>query len=140
MPDTPIPSVVAMLVCDQVIAEQGTGKKSLIGVFENIHAPGFPVLQGRMAVYARLVDAEGKYRFLIRLVKLDGEKIVAELQFETEIADRLSAAELPINIANIVLPEAGKYEFQLYANDVFLHRVTMNVIHGGFPWQQQPSR
>jgi len=42
MADAPIPSVVAMLVCDQVISEQDTGMKSLIGVYEKHQLPGVP--------------------------------------------------------------------------------------------------
>lgn len=141
MADAPIPSVVAMLVCDQVISEQGTGKKSLIGVFENINAPGFPT-QTRLAIYAKLVDASGHYNILIRLVNLKDETKVADLKAELNIADPTACAELAINIVGIILPAAGKYEFQLYANDAFLHRVTMNavLIQGGLQWQPPKSR
>jgi len=141
MANAPIPSVVAMLVCDQVISEQGTGKKSLIGVFENINAPGFPT-QTRLAIYAKLVDADGHYDFLIRLVNLKNETKVAEIRAETRIVDPMACAELAINIVGIILPEPGKYEFQLYANDAFLHRVTMNVVlvQGGPQWPQPKSR
>lgn len=136
MPDPPpIPSVVAMLVCDQIISEQGTGKKSLIGIFETLFSLGFPA-PARLAVYAKLVDAQGRYRFQIRLVNLKDEKAVADLSFEGNITDPLSSAELGVNMANIMLPEPGRYEFQLYANDIYLHRVTMNVVQGGPPWLQ----
>jgi hypothetical protein len=40
MADAPILRVVAMLVCDQIINEQGTNKKSLIGVFGNFNGAG----------------------------------------------------------------------------------------------------
>jgi hypothetical protein len=48
--NAPIPSVVAMLICDQVIAEQGTNKKSLIGVFEIFNALVFPTMIPRIAI------------------------------------------------------------------------------------------
>jgi hypothetical protein len=141
MPEAPIPSVVAMLVCDQVISEQGTGKKSLIGIFENISAPAFPT-QTRLAIYAKLVDASGYYHILIRLVNLKDESKVAEIKAELKIIDPTACAELALNIAGIILPAAGKYEFQLYANDAFLHRVTMNAVllQGGLQWQPPKSR
>lgn len=142
MPNEPIPNVVAMLVCDQVIVEQGSGKKSLIGVFEQIKAFSFPT-QTKLAIYAKLADASGHYTFLIRLVNLKDETKVAELKAEANISEG-ATGEFAINIAGIVLPEAGKYEFQLYANDVYLHRVTMtaDIMPGGPPWlqQQQKSR
>lgn len=38
MPEGPVPTLKAILVCDQVITEVGT---SLIGVFEIINTPNF---------------------------------------------------------------------------------------------------
>src|ERR1035441_8953551 len=84
MADAPIPSVLAMLVCDQVIGEQGTGKKSLIGIFDNLHAPGFPT-QTRLAVYVKLADAQGNYKFRIRLVKLKDEAPIADLNADMTV-------------------------------------------------------
>jgi hypothetical protein len=141
MSDVPIPSVVAMLVCDQVITEFGTGKKSLIGIFENINSSIFPT-QVKMGFYARLVDAEGDYDVLIRLVNLKDESRVADIKAEAKGLKRDAAAELVLNVAGIVLPEPGKYEFQLFANDAFLHRVTMNAVlmSGGIQWLQPKSR
>jgi hypothetical protein len=140
MADAPIPSVVAMLVCDQVIVEQGTGKKSLIGVFENVNSTAFP-MQARLAIYAKLVDASGHYDFLIRLVNLKDETKVAEIKAEANI-DPMAPAEFAINFVGMIFPEPGKYEFQLYANGTYLHRVTMNaiLIQGGTQWPQRKSR
>jgi hypothetical protein len=139
MADAPIPSVLAMLVCDQVIAEQGTGKKSLIGVFDNINSAAFPA-QSRLAVYVKLADAQGHYKFRIRMVKLKDEAVVADINTEATIADSTSPTEFAINMIGIMLPEPGKYEFQLWSNDTYLHRITLNAIQGGFPWQQQPHQ
>ena len=136
MPDAPVPSVLAMLVCDQVIAEQGTGKKSLIGIFDNLQAPGFPT-QTRFAVYAKLADAQGQYKFRIRLVNLKDESPVADINADMTLPDSTNPAELAINMIGIILPEPGKYEFQLWGNGTYLHRITLNAIQGGFPWQQQ---
>ena len=38
----PRPSVKAILICDQIIHEFGTNKKSLIGIFQDIHLAQFP--------------------------------------------------------------------------------------------------
>jgi uncharacterized protein DUF6941 len=140
MIDAPIPSVVAMLVCDQVIAEQGTNKKSLIGVFEIFNAFGFPVFIPRIAIYVKLADAFGKYQFKLRLVRLKNEQLVAEINVEAEVKDSAHYTELMLNMGNLPFPEAGKYEFQLYAGDVYLHRVTVQALlaqlpPGGQLWQ-----
>ena len=131
-----------MLVCDQVIAEQGTNKKSLIGVFEVFNALEFPTLIPRIAIYVKLADAFGMYHFKLRLVKLKNESLVAEIGMDADVKDSAHYTELVLNMANLPFPEHGKYEFQLYAGDVYLHRVTMQAVlaqlpPGGPLWQPQ---
>jgi hypothetical protein len=141
--NAPIPTVVAMLVCDQVITEYGTNKKSLIGIFENIYTFTAPAIVPRLSVYVRLLDAEGKYEFTLRLVRLKDEALVAEVKIAAEIGEPLHCAEVGLNMVNLALPELGKYEFQLYTGDVYLHRVTMELTKppGGTTWpQHQPPR
>ena len=142
MPNLPIPSVVAMLVCDQIITEEGTKKKSLVGVFDNFGSLAFPVLFQRLAVYVKLADAMGDYLFKLRIVKLKDESLVAEMGIQATIADASQYAELAISMGNLPIQEPGKYEIQMYAGDIYLHRVTMNAVlaqspQGGPSWQQQ---
>ena len=141
MTEPPIPSVVAMLVCEQIITAQENNAKSLIGVFENIGAMSFPSPVNRIAIYAKLVDAQGRYQFKFRFVSLKDETLVAEMLLDADIKDSAYCAELTLNLQNFpVLPAPGKYEFQLYVGDVYLSRVTINAIQiqpqGGAPWQQ----
>jgi len=73
-------------------------------------------------------DAAGDYLFKLRLVKLKDEALVAEIGIQASVNDINLYTELALNMANLQFPETGKYEFQLYAGDVYLHRVTMNAI------------
>jgi hypothetical protein len=142
MANLPIPSVVAMLVCDQIITEQITNKKSLIGVFDNFYSLTFPTLMVRLAIYVKMADAVGNYMFKVRVVKLKDESLIAEIGVQAQIADASQYSELALNMGNVPIPEAGKYEFQLYMDDVYLHRVTMLAMlaqlpRGGPQWQPQ---
>lgn len=130
MSSASVPSVMAMLICDQIINEQGTNKKSLMGVFQQVNAPGFPVMVPRMAVYVRLADVMENTVFKLRIVKLTGfdESLIAEAPLEIVIQDPTKPAELGFQMLNFVFPEAGKYEFQLYAEDIYLQRVTMDAV------------
>jgi len=57
------PSVQAFLVCDQVIEDSVTKKKSLIGLFTHLQAMSFPFQHQQMGLYFCLTDAEGNYQF-----------------------------------------------------------------------------
>jgi hypothetical protein len=131
-----------MLLCDQIITEEGTKKKSLIGVFENFGSLTFPVLFPRLAVYVKLADAIGDYLFKLRVVKLKDESLIAEVGIQARIADASHYAELALTMGNIPVPEPGKYEFQLYAGENYLHRITMQAVlaqlqQGGPQWPPQ---
>jgi hypothetical protein len=141
MADSTVPSVTAMVLCDQIIVEQGSGKKSLIGIFDRMMTFTLPTAVARMAVYVRVMDASGKYPMKLRLVKLKDETLIQEIKAEVEAKDPLAPTEVVINLMGTVLPEAGKYEFQFYLRDIYLHRVTMelSLIQGGPPWQQHPQ-
>jgi len=129
-----------MLICDQVIVEQATMKKSLIGVFENLNSPVIPA-PARLSLYVKLLDADGRYDFLIRLVSLADEKEIVKTEARDVLISPPAASEIVLNFAGILLPDSGKYEFQLYGNGIFLHRATMNVNHlsGGPQWPQSQS-
>jgi hypothetical protein len=144
MASVPIPSVVAMLICDQIITEQGTNKKSLIGVFDRFFSLSFPAPFQRLAIYVKLADAEGDYLFKLRIVNLKDESPIAQIGLQARIPDGGHYTELALNMPNVVnVPEPGKYEFQLYAGEDYLHRVTMQaelaqLPQGGPPWQPPP--
>ena len=65
----PHPAYSAMLICDMAIREEGTGKVSLIGIFENVSATVFPARHPLLCVYCKLTDAQGDYAFRLELVR-----------------------------------------------------------------------
>lgn len=97
----------------------------------------FPVTIPRLSIYIRVLDGKGKYPFRLRMVHLKDETQIAEIHGELNIADPLHASEVVVNMMGIQLPSPGKYEFQFYVQDIYLHRATMELIQiqGGAPWQ-----
>lgn len=140
MAEPTVPMVLALLLCDQVIIDAQTNKKTLIGVFDNVNSFKYPATI-KLAVYAKLRDAEGVYDFRIRVVSLRDESSIANIEIkQARIRDPLQPTELAINIPVLQFREPGKYEFQLYANDVYLSRITIEARQisppGGRKWQR----
>lgn len=130
-PERPHPSLNAMLLCDLTIREHGSGKISLIGVFENISAARFPVVHRALSVYAKLTDAEGDYTIRLELLRLDDSHLVAQGTLKATFADRMSPGELIFNLENLGLERPGRYEFRLYAEDRFVAGKSFTVIQSG---------
>ena len=116
---SPTPKLNAMLICDYVITERGTNKKSLIGVFENIGASTFPCTHFAMSVYIKLTDAQGGYKFRLELVDLQSDTLIgkSEMPEEVRIPSPLDAHELVFNLRGVRFMHPGKYEFRIFAND-----------------------
>ena len=107
-----------MLICDYVITEHETGKKSLIGIFETISARQFPIIHHALSVYVKLTDANGLYKFQLDLVDLPNDNVVnkCEIPNELQIKNPLKSSELVFNLHGLKFPHAGEYEFRIYAN------------------------
>ncbi len=129
MAEPGIPTVLAMLLCDQVITDAGSQKKTLVGLFDSVFTPQVPFLYvGGFSIFARLSDAEGKYNFRVDVVFLDDDKPLGSVTTNEVIApNRLAFVELIMVVAGIGFEKYGKYEFQLYANDVYVGRTTLIV-------------
>ena len=130
----PKPEVKAFLLCDYVLHEAGSNKKSLIGIFEQVNSPRFPFRHGKMSVYANMADAHGSYELTLRLVRLRDGKVLLEAKgMRVQVADPLQVSELGVNLEGVVFEEPGKYEFALYANEQFLQSKPFRVVKVEIP-------
>lgn len=112
------PVANAVLICDKVITEEGSKKKSLIGIFEKIGSKQFPCVHYFMAIYVKLTNALGTYVFRLDLVALDKDKVISKTEISREIVieDPLGTHELVFNLNGLKFDTPGKYEFRVLAN------------------------
>lgn len=123
------PLLKAMLLCDVVIAEQGTNKKSLIGIFDRLIVDQLPVSQ-RLFIYIRLMDAQGAYKFKVDFIDVDRDKLEGSVQTDTiKISDPLRAFEI-VMPALLEIRNAGLHEFRLYGNEAYIGNIAFQVIRG----------
>jgi len=123
-----VPSLLAILVCEHIVLEQGTGNKTLVGVFEDLWSLSEPIVMS-IGFYAKMTDLEGIYRFSIRVVRISVESEIVvsggDIQMEQPVTDRLANLDITLNLQT-VFPNFGKYEFQLFANDMYIGRAVVN--------------
>lgn len=124
------PSVQAFLVCDNVIADAATGKKTIVGAFTTVRATSFPCVLNQLALYFCLTDGEGKYQFVIELVYLNENKTIgrAPLNEVLEFKDRLEIVDAGVTLPPTMFPGPGRYEFRLLADEHFIASKDFNAI------------
>jgi len=127
-----VPFLLAILVCDSGTVDQNSGKKTLVGIFDQVIARKFPTSRS-LSVYFKLSDAQGKYKFRVQYAQVKTGKILAgaETRDVVTIESRLdifdSLISFPMDLP-IPVPEAGQYEFRLDANNMFLGRIAINAL------------
>ncbi|MBI3844764.1 MAG: hypothetical protein HY292_09020 [Planctomycetes bacterium] len=111
------PVLDGIILCDQIIEDRLSGKKSIIGIFQEILAAKFPCVHPCMWIYAAISDAEGDFEFELRL--LEGEslnRISSSRTSKIRIANRLQRTEIQIRMDGLPLKKPGQYVFQILAN------------------------
>ncbi len=105
-----------------------TGKWSIIGVFDRVMAPSFPVVHPTVALYLRLSDAQGKYKIRVEF-RDDSDRRVGLFEgIELEVKDSAQAIEVGLPTHMLPLEKPGKYQFQLFINDEYSSSAELSVI------------
>tara|TARA_B100000315_G_C14594085_1_gene597663 strand:+ start:5988 stop:6392 length:405 start_codon:yes stop_codon:yes gene_type:complete len=130
------PSLQAIVVCDTIIEDRNTGKKSLVGIFTHLASQAFPCNYPSMSIYFCITDAEGNYTFSLTLVHLDQDKQIAKSTLPMiTIKDRLQIVDYGITMLRVQFQTPGRYDFRLFANDEFIGNKDFIVIQAKQPSQ-----
>ena len=119
---TVAPYPLAMVVCDAVWRDPGTGKFFILGTFTTIHSHTFPATHPQLAVYVSLTDGRGTIPVKLTLVSTEQEdvELLFEAELEFEFNDPRMIAELVFTVQGVAFPKPGEYRFQLFAGGDFV--------------------
>jgi hypothetical protein len=112
--------VTTAVLCEQA-SERADGRIDLIGVFHQLHAPGFPAVQERMTavfIIEWATDEVGPQQLRADLIGPRGRRILA-IEGQTEVVAGTGHARpqtrLILPLDQVVFPEPGDYAFELQA-------------------------
>lgn len=116
----PSPLGLAIVICDQIIEDKQTRKKSLIGIFNQIGTNNFPCRHPRMSVYVSLTEGRGQYAVRLRIAQEDSGQTVGEVQGQIQFGDIHAVAELKFDLLNVNFPSPGLYAIEFYCDDMLI--------------------
>ena len=107
------PKCLAIIVCDDVIEDKRTGKKSIIGAFNQIWSTSFPSQHDKLVLFVSLTDGKGESDLTVRVVRelqpdYSGEEIF-RLAGKVKFGNPLDVAELVLTMHKLLLPQSGNY-------------------------------
>lgn len=127
MTDKPTPFGLAIVVCDQIIEDKFTGKKSLIGTFNQIATSEFPCRHPQLCVFVSLTEGRGECSARLRIVHDESNHVVAEVGGNIQFPEVQSVVELNFNMVGLSFPEPGLYSIEFYCDDVLVLERRFNV-------------
>lgn len=128
MTTKPSPLPLAMLICDSVIEDKKTGKKSVIGMFNSISTPKIPCTHPLMNIFLVLTEGNGEYNISLRCVKLDSEEPIMNLEGRIAFRNPQQIIECNYEISGLKIPVFGGYRFDVYCNDSLMISRKFNVL------------
>ena len=123
------PILKAMLLCDQTLVEEGSHKRTLIGLFDRIKTPQFPTTHPSMSVYVQFREIEGTFSFALELYDLTEGKIMNRSMIKDFVVQNKSRdCELVFNLLSVRFEHPGEYEFRIYVNDLVFGQKSFSVL------------
>ena len=124
----PKPILKAILLCDHTLIEEGTHKRSLIGLFDNINAAQFPATHPSMSVYVQFREIEGTFDFSLELFDLTEGKVLNKAVIrQYRVPSRSQDCELVFNLMSVKFERPGEYEFRIYMDDLVFGQKSFKV-------------
>ncbi len=116
-----------------------TGKLNVLGVFDRIQSPEFPVRHGRVALVFRFSAGTGElgaHQVTIRLVGPDGDEMMKlEGRMELGAGPRGAAEGIKVphvlNLDGLVFPREGRYTFDIAVDGAALHSLPLVLDRAG---------
>jgi hypothetical protein len=137
----PPPKCKAILLCDHTIIEAGTGKISIIGIYDNWHATQFPCVTRPFTAFLQMTDGIGRYAISVEVHDLQAGQIIAQARIaEVIFPERVSKVNLMIPVPSLPLQHAGSYDFVVLADGQEIDRQQFQVVQvpGGPPNAANP--
>ena len=123
------PILKAMLLCDQTLVEEGTRKRSLVGLFDRVKASQFPTVHPSMSVYVQFREIEGTFDFTLELYDLAEDKTLHKAMVKAfKVQEKSRDCELVFNLLSVRFSHAGDYEFRIYVDDTIFGQKSFQVI------------
>ena len=127
-PAAAAPTLVSLLICDQVIDDKLSNKKSAIGLFSMIVVPQMPAAIHQMAVLASLTEISGKTQVELRLMRDADNLTIFSSQGYVNAPNPLAVVDLLFHLRGIRIQAAGQYAFEVLHEAELLGRRRFQLV------------
>src|ERR1051325_8366882 len=127
MSTKPKPVPLAIVICDQIIEDRLSGKKTLVGLFNSIAARSFPCSHASMSVFVLLTDGRGKKESELICRQEETAQSLMQTKGPIEFADPTVVVDMHFSLQGVTFPKPGLYSFEFYADEEMVVEKKFNV-------------
>jgi len=120
-------------LCD--FAQDAGGKLTIVGTFDQISSPAFPVTHPSCSLACRLrfSDKEkGTHDFKLRLIDANGKEVIPSIEGNINVGmppnHQYAAINIVGNLNQLKFEKEGRYSFELYVDSNWVTGLPLNLI------------
>jgi len=106
-PETPMG--LALLVCDTIIEDKLTGKKTLVGLFDRVHAGRLPCVHPAMNVFVSLTGGMGECPCEVVCEHSSADAVAFSAKGKVSFKDPAQVVDLVFRLKGVRFPQEGTY-------------------------------
>lgn len=122
-----VPTLVSLLICDQVIDDRLSNKKSAIGLFNAIMVGRMPAMLAQLVVMASLTEIREKAKIELRIMRDRDNEVLFRAEQEIAADSPLATVDLVFALQGIRIPTADQYAAELRCEGEILGRRRFHV-------------
>jgi len=122
------PIGIALIVCDQILEESGTRKKSLLGVFNSVACRSFPATIHKVCVFVSLTNLNGKSKTLLRCSNETKNMPLMAVEGIADSNNPNSVLELGFEFESFAFPQPGLHIFEFLCDGIPILSSRFNVM------------
>ena len=129
MPSVEKPIGIALIVCDQIIQDSPSGKRSLVGIFNSLKAADFPATTKHLSIYASLTNINGNVPMELRCLNETHDEPIIAVPFNGSIDNPNNVLDVAFDFDEFSFPKPGLYCFEIRADEEIILSSRLNVLH-----------
>jgi hypothetical protein len=123
--DNEIPMGLALLLCDTIIQDKQTNKRSLIGLFDRLYTKKLPCVHPSLAIFVSLTSGRGQYACEIVCRHQETDVNAFSVKGKVAFKDPMQVVDLVFNVQGVCFRNAGEHwlEFRVDEVPVMMRRI-----------------
>jgi hypothetical protein len=118
MPGLETPMGLALLLCDTIIEDKVTGKKTLVGLFDRIQSGRFPCVHPTMTIFVSITGGRGSYPCEVVCRHQDNDTVSFSAKGQVSLPDPRTVVDLVFRMNGVRFAKPGAYWLHFKVEDV----------------------